>query len=165
MAGRVVPIRWSKGNDAMNALETVNWTMEQHEAAAAALGSFAARLLRMGAPAPTSPVEPDRFAEGLTVGADQAARWMAREAWRHAAAVLRESEHKARALGGDDALKVVCCECKTVMQAGPADRVSHGLCKVCERRALAELDAEDAERWSGTGSPRYLADDIVDPRD
>lgn len=133
----------------ITACDSFDWTMEQHEAAAAALGSFAARLMKMGAPAPTSPYEPDPFAKGLTVGADQCARWMAREAWRHAGAALRENEHKTAALMARsqawvaDDLRVICCVCKLVMREGkPGGPVSHGYCARCEAATLAEFDRE-----------------------
>lgn len=33
-------------------------------------------------------------------------------------------------------LKVVCCECKTVMKPGSDDKVSHGFCGPCAAKFL-----------------------------
>lgn len=118
-------------------LDTHDWTMEQHEAAAAALGLFAAHLMKLGAPAVHSGMHAETvgFAAGLSAGTDQAARWMARRAYRHAAAVLREAERKA------DYLNVVCCVCGVTIRKGlDGGPVSHGYCPTCEAAALAEVE-------------------------
>ncbi len=43
---------------------------------------------------------------------------------------------------------VICGWCHAFMgdKPGPAGMVSHGLCKSCEAKLNAELDAEDAQR-------------------
>ena len=52
-----------------------------------------------------------------------------------------EPEQEARA-PGEEKIWVVCCVCNKVLQVGniPGDkRTSHGLCKECSEKTLAEL--------------------------
>lgn len=44
-------------------------------------------------------------------------------------------------------LKVVCCEkeCKKVMQEGPDDNVSHGLCEACSTKMLWQAGVNQEE--------------------
>lgn len=38
-------------------------------------------------------------------------------------------------------MKIICAWCKTLVQDGPADRVTHTICARCFAREMAALDA------------------------
>jgi len=43
-------------------------------------------------------------------------------------------------------MKTVCAYCKKLMQAGPDDKVSHGICKRCLAKELAKLRGKNGKR-------------------
>jgi len=141
----------------LTATDTADWTEEQHLAAAAALGAYAALVLKLGAH------DDFQYAKGLCDGRDMAARWAAVDAARHVRYAERKATRKAAAL-----LRKVCAWCKVTMQEGaPGADTSHGMCPQCELQSLAELAAEDAARWNGTMpacDPSFPLPPI-DPRD
>jgi len=74
------------------------WTAEQHEAAAAALGTLAAALTRMGNVEIEGWTNIDTFGRGMDVCRGQIAGWTAQDAASHANAAAREREQQAEYL-------------------------------------------------------------------
>lgn len=117
-----------------------DWTAEQHEAAAAALGSFTASLMRIG---PTG-------SPGMDTMQALIARWSAQDAASHAFAAMLEHDKIAAALDRELPIVVLCSWCGAVRTQGDppvwgrsdlpltdAVRVSHGCCPACVARQEA----------------------------
>lgn len=116
-----------------------DWSAEQHEAAAAALGSLAAAVLRM----PGYGLD-HLFGSPMTMAADQIARWAAVDAASHAYAAMTERDKQSRFLEASQLVEV-CAWCPPEEQATvpPGKVATHGICDKCKARELAALDPID----------------------
>ena len=135
------------------------WTAAECEAAAAALGSWAADMIRMGSYADNR-AGGDPVGRAMDMAAAQIVRWAATDAASYARLALAEYDRIANTLmqrhGHSEEPKeeapivTVCAWCPRVQReaaerAAAADgaRVSHGICDPCRARWEAEPDPRD----------------------
>lgn len=117
-----------------------DWSADEHEAAAAALGSFVADVLRIGTHGQ------DAIGKALDSVSDRVARWAAVDAASHAAAALEERERHAAYLErhhSSKTLVTVCAWCPPDIRAAAESdavlqgrAVTHGICPTCSAREL-----------------------------
>jgi hypothetical protein len=60
-------------------------------------------------------------------------------------------------------VKLVCQFCDAVMQNGPDDRVSHGICEDCAQELVVEDDDEFLAAWSRLTDQARLRKEAVCP--
>src|SRR5678815_364224 len=117
------------------------WTAEQHEAAAAALGSLAAALIKLPGYGSDVPV-----GYAMNTAADQIVRWAAIDAASHAYAAMVERDKQSRFLeqqaAAAEQLFNVCAWCPKDKQlpVPTGATVTHGICDECKARELRALD-------------------------
>ena len=134
-----------------------DWSAEQLEAAAAALGAFVASNMKMGGfanqPLLKRPALDRYIAEDLAraramdAAANQVVYWAAKEAGSYARAAERERERQAEWLAKNHGTVFeVCAWCppdirEVAERAGRASGlpISHGICPSCLARQLAEI--------------------------
>ena len=120
-----------------------DWSAEQLEAAAAALGAFVASNMRMGGfvnpPGLDDPRDLQQ-ARAMDAAANQVIFWAAKEAGSYARAAERERERQAEWLARNEFVKV-CAWCAPDERPAVPDgvKVTHGICARCAARQLAEI--------------------------
>lgn len=127
-----------------------DWSAEQLEAAAAALGAFVASNMKMGGFINHPRLEDPRDlqqARAMDAAANQVVFWAAKEAGSYARAAERERERQAEWLAKNQGTVFeVCAWCppdvrEVAERAGRASGlpISHGICPSCTARQLAEI--------------------------